>query len=518
MKEDILRDFLAENLHLLEDGLELLKKERFLPNEFGSNGFLDILAKDRSGNFVVIEVKIAKYAEREAFTELLKYMGLMKRHLGSRESEIRLFIVSPDWRELTVPFSEFASAVSYNVTGYKVTISGESVTAVSIQPPLPPAIGRSIVPRHWAQFYNEEKERDNKSEIYAEKIKQRGIKNFVIVRFEVNYGYTAGYCFYFAQQRETREFHEKVLRDASTARYEEIMEYVEDFDDDDALNEIADASTDMINVSADELEIGHPEKFKGWYERGNWIIEKISRFGTFSRDERLTDEMIINELCGHTGQSYTWYNAAARSGDKSKRSEIRSSYANCLHHNDQWRRDLRDILEWEETHRSGALALSIFNPENIIESIYLYDRTGNPSYIPKFTVVSDDRDDDRLHVFRGLVIATNKSPATWAEIVERHFDGDMSNYHFATHLHGIYEMNNEIMGDLGLRYVTMHQVFDSDETTEGFEPVIRGSSVRTKDKLRGVPFEAWLREHSELVKAIASSFDAHVHYSEEMEP
>lgn len=518
MNEAALRNYLAENLHLFEGGLELVKKERHLPNEFGASGFLDILAKDRSGNFVVIEVKIASYSEREAFTELLKYMGLMKRHLGLKESEVRLFIVSPDWRELTVPFSEFVAAVSYNVTGYRVTLSEDRVDEVFIQQPIPPATGRSIVPRHWLQFYNKAAERDKNSEIYATKIKQRGINNFVIVNFEVNYGHTAGYCFYFAQQRETREFHEKILKNASLESYEEVMEYIGEYDEYDALNVLADASAGGLQVSADEREIGHPEKFKGWYERGNWLIERIDRFGTFSRDDRLTDEMIINEICGYTGQSYTWFSGVTRSGDKSKRSEIKSSYGNCLHHNDQWRRDVRDILDWEEGHRDGALALSIFNPDNIIESIHLYDRTKNPLYIPKFTIVSDAPHRDEIHVFRGIIVSNGKAPDSWAKIVEKHFNGDTSNYHFATHLHTIYAMNDDIMNELGLEYTTIHQVLDGEEMTEGYEPVFRGSSVRTKNKLRGVPFEKWLLAHSELVRAIASSFDAHVHRSKHMQP
>lgn len=518
MNEDRLRDYLAENLQLFEAGLTLLKKEKFLPNNFGASGFLDILAKDQAGNFVVIEVKITKSAEREAFTELLKYMGLMKRHLGVKESEIRLFIVSPDWRELTVPFSEFVEAVSYNVTGFKVNISGEDVKDVSVQPPLPPAVGRSIIPRHWLQFYYEAKDRDESSNEYAKRIIKRGIRNFVIVNFELNYGETDGYFFYFAQQRETLDFHKSILKKVSTERYEEVMEYVEDFDDDDTLNEVADASTDGIGVPADEMEIGHPEKFKGWYERGNWIIQKIFRFGTFNRDERLTDEMIINELCGYTGQSYTWFSGAAGPGDKSKRAEIRSNYANCLHHNDQWRRDLRDILEWEQDHRNGALAISIFNPENIIESIHLYNKTGKTLYIPKYTVVSDDPGDDRIHVFRGLIVANGKPAASWAEIVEKHFESDMSNYHFATHLHGIYEMNSDIMDDLGLQYITMHQIYEGDDVAEGFEPVIRGSQVRAKDNLRGAPFDVWLADNSAIVAEVMSSFKKHVHYSKEMEP
>lgn len=52
-----IRDQLASRLEILEPGLVFLAKEYLLPNTIGSKGFIDILAKDRFGNRVIIEVK-----------------------------------------------------------------------------------------------------------------------------------------------------------------------------------------------------------------------------------------------------------------------------------------------------------------------------------------------------------------------------------------------------------------------------------------------------------------------------
>ena len=55
--EDRIRDFLAENLDLLEPHLELIGKEYQLPSRIGAGGRIDLLAKDPFGHFVLIEIK-----------------------------------------------------------------------------------------------------------------------------------------------------------------------------------------------------------------------------------------------------------------------------------------------------------------------------------------------------------------------------------------------------------------------------------------------------------------------------
>jgi RecB family endonuclease NucS len=49
--EDNIRDFLAEHLEMLEEGLRLVRKEFRLPNPGGAGGRIDIVAQDRLGHF-----------------------------------------------------------------------------------------------------------------------------------------------------------------------------------------------------------------------------------------------------------------------------------------------------------------------------------------------------------------------------------------------------------------------------------------------------------------------------------
>lgn len=77
-----IRDYLAENLALIEPGLVLVEKEFRLANPFGAGGSIDILAKDGLGHFVVIELKRSDQAARAALHELTKYVALLKSTLG----------------------------------------------------------------------------------------------------------------------------------------------------------------------------------------------------------------------------------------------------------------------------------------------------------------------------------------------------------------------------------------------------------------------------------------------------
>ena len=56
--EASIRDNLANNLAVLEPGLGLIETEHPLKNAHGTSGRIHILAKDRFGNRVIIEVKL----------------------------------------------------------------------------------------------------------------------------------------------------------------------------------------------------------------------------------------------------------------------------------------------------------------------------------------------------------------------------------------------------------------------------------------------------------------------------
>ena len=149
VSEAQLRDQLAVNLDMLEEGLTLIEKEHRLVNPIGAKGFVDILACDKYGNRVLIELKKSNTAARQALHELCKYIALFRFNHGLPAHQIRCFVVSTEWHELRVPFAEFAQTAGYQVEGFELAVaqSGTIISASRVSlPKLPEA--QSLATQH----------------------------------------------------------------------------------------------------------------------------------------------------------------------------------------------------------------------------------------------------------------------------------------------------------------------------------------------------------------------------------
>lgn len=131
-----LRDQLVARLDLIEYGLHDPTTEYHLPNDHGTRGRVDILARDRHGRRVVIEVKRSKKATREALHEVGKYMELLSRAEGYIADRIRAIIASTVWDELSASFSEAVRRSEQRLDGYLLTCdeSGQLINAERVQP------------------------------------------------------------------------------------------------------------------------------------------------------------------------------------------------------------------------------------------------------------------------------------------------------------------------------------------------------------------------------------------------
>jgi len=95
LEKDIQR-YLAEHLNEIEDGLTIYSDDEHEGIEYPINaGRIDILAKDKNGNFVVIEIK-AKRANKTALAQILSYMGALKEKFGDGIG-IRGILVAKDF-------------------------------------------------------------------------------------------------------------------------------------------------------------------------------------------------------------------------------------------------------------------------------------------------------------------------------------------------------------------------------------------------------------------------------------
>lgn len=92
--EHDLRDYLARNLQVIDPSLRLYTEEGINGIEFPAGGrYIDILATDATGNYVVIELKVSKGHDR-VVGQLLRYMGWIRRHQADAGQQVRGIIVA----------------------------------------------------------------------------------------------------------------------------------------------------------------------------------------------------------------------------------------------------------------------------------------------------------------------------------------------------------------------------------------------------------------------------------------
>lgn len=79
-----LRDYLAKNLHVIEEGLQLYADATGRDGvEYATEiGRIDILAVSRAGELVVIELKVDRGPD-EVCGQIMRYVGWVKRHIAN---------------------------------------------------------------------------------------------------------------------------------------------------------------------------------------------------------------------------------------------------------------------------------------------------------------------------------------------------------------------------------------------------------------------------------------------------
>jgi len=90
--ENDLRDFLADNIFVIQKGLSLVGKE-YDTKEVGR---IDLLCKDKKGAYVVVELKKGRKSD-EVVGQTLRYLGWVEKRFGSKARGI-VIVNEPDQR------------------------------------------------------------------------------------------------------------------------------------------------------------------------------------------------------------------------------------------------------------------------------------------------------------------------------------------------------------------------------------------------------------------------------------
>lgn len=507
--EGTIRDWLADHLDFIAPGLKLIQKEFYLPDEIGARGFVDLLCEDEYKNFVVIELKRSDASARQTISEVLKYHALIKHNFMARESEIRTIIISTHWNELIRPFSEAVQRTSLDLTGYEITLGGDSLPiAIAKVEPLEP----ELMARRFAYWYDLFMfENDNQRAAFLKDFEpyllEKGFEDFVLVqahgdlsdkRIIFPYGVIVAF------QQQPLEALPEMIRKLDEEEYE-YLDAPDEFENETEYRSYLEGS--LINVLDDlghdhESDACYPQKVNAMIEGENWQVEKIARFGIFSKDPRYSDEQLISELSGLDGNSENEFFGLSESTQTEKMKEIREQCRYSLEQSPVWQETVDALLEeLSRDKRKFRLMLRIYNPDSLMVSIYHTISKKELNYLPIYFLSVDYLEESLSEIYHGAIKWNlNAPPSTFLKPFPKNEDGSR-----------VFELFNEPDNvqdalDMCLGYTTAkYEVIGQEPQFKGFLEAREGKLVRQDEYL--FPFAQFAVTYRPQLETFVANFN-----------
>ena len=473
-KESELRDKLAQRLDLIESHLTLLSTEEYLPNKDGSHGFIDILAKDKYGNIVIIELKRANSASRQAIHELYKYISLIKQNCCISANKLRCMVVSTTWHELLTPFIEFQESVSFHVEGYQLFLDSfqnpskvELIDTTNINQQEEIA----ICPSHKILLCAEQTDRDEAIVSLISFLKNANVADYCCI-LSLDYQGVDPTCIYpyavyYLPSRIPYVVQKRMLDNNILGVADYRGNNVPDWQVEEAIISCLHNAFNLRLLTYD-FEDGTAEKLLGMINSG-WIFAQIVRTGQmFHSTIFYSDLDIIRYATGLEGGNRLKFSAIGTPKQKLRWAEIIENMKPVLSGNPTW---LHGILWYcdeiiSKRYPNSTVCIDIFNPLNGIWYFVNYEATGNATgsfpYLEIF--VDDSEHGGNLCRLFGM-LTWDGTPPLYAQALIDIVYGDMSNLLLTNHCLDNYLYEEATLSKLGLQYSLFERIITKKEIT-----------------------------------------------------
>lgn len=438
MNEASIRDYLVHRLDIISPNLTFVDKEHKLKNDFGTKGFVDILAKDEFENLVIIELKRSNQAARQAIHEINKYVGLVKRNYGRNDNEIRAIIVSTEWEELIVPFSEKKHNSDLQLEGYKLFLENGVPTNSEKIVPLKYREKRDIGSFHRIFNFAIEQDMKNANEVVSVQLKNIGINDFVIINLYKQHDVNYSYMQYIIIQNYSKEYFLSIAYNIQKNQQEEIKPYEEPYflwfeeyekykhdekrssqfiqdnlqkyhqlilrkDDYDFSKLLQEFVLDQLEIKYDDYENSTPERFEHIVDFEKWIIKETIREGFFS-DAIYAGKQFEKELRGYSGKSNIKFYEYFSLENKKKIQDIMKFYSRSLIYNREWKKEIEGLLKGLlSSNKSARVTMKIFNPQPIMRVLKNYLDYPNAEFFPRYEIFVDYTDNTNGLLYIGTL-------------------------------------------------------------------------------------------------------------------
>jgi hypothetical protein len=420
--EDDIRDFLSANVGCIEPGLVFRKKELYIPNELGTRSFIDLVATDLRGHWVLIELKRSAAASREAIHEILKYVEGVKKYLAVRDHELRVIIASTEWKELLIPFSKLVEQTQIAIAGVHLVVSDSSITGEPVAV-LPVEHGRILAPWCDLNYCSSETEVEQAIRDYESRNELKGLNDYLLLVLHSQDAHPApheakmrllftgipvdeqiapdaehltfpqiasySHILYFSSQMLREDDYWAILsKDADTiGGHREIADGLEGDELSCYLHESVHSMGEPVHRAY--FEIGNPAKLAALLDLEEWEPVKLLRYGAFRRNSVLTDETLMEELRGNAGETGQKFKRVFAISNVAEVSSARNGVLGCLENNYAWRTAINLALdEVAADYPDARVDMRLFHPSTGLLTVYYSLTMPDGIYVPDYSMVA----------------------------------------------------------------------------------------------------------------------------------
>jgi hypothetical protein len=407
VSENVIRDYLKENLSVLESGLVLVDAERFVRGREGSGGYIDILARDKHGSHVFIELKRSESSAREALHEVSKYIQLS----NLETHECRVFIVSTLWSELSSSLPLFQREMGYSIEGYvlDVDVNGVPLSSKKFDP--------SAV-----KVYRLEYHKEHLQVVFDDLVAaRRAFDNLkdCINRFAVPVTVAL-----FVNPNALEEVKARVylaaLRDWDESTISEAERLIQQTGIKDGRMPI----DGPFNVYEDylfavartlareflELDRGTPNKLASY--NSFWGVDEVFFSKELGRRFPLhSSSDFIESASLKKAGGKDWLDIVFTSGHKASYKKHLESIDAFTRHQASWHKFiLTTIKRTEREHENIDIDIQIFDPRNVVASLVGFHESQDDSHLPRYALTIKDSEGADLvsvigsYIWNGLVL------------------------------------------------------------------------------------------------------------------
>lgn len=464
MTEAAICDFLADNIELLHSDLSTIQTEYYLKNQFGSDGYIDILCKDAYNNYVIIEVKKSNQTARQAIHEVNKYMALLKQNLKIRDSEVWAIIASTEWNELSLPLTEYRSKTSHIIEGYKLIVQDEAVVRCE---PIPleetATFFRNISNQQFMLLYRDFDSMEKALKTVEHKLLNSGLEDFILIKMhsenkELLYSFGIAVI---PQSYDCMTYLTK-LQIHFTGQKDSIIEMLaEEFEDNGASLETNSEYRYRLEeeylillynqLPRDSAEILYPEKAYSVIYQQHWNILTVHRYGYFKKELR-DDTWLIEEITGLHKENHLLFLDICETKFKAKWEECKSNLINFVGFNNELKLLINRIFKRiDATAKNKRIQIQCYNPDDIIWSLAHWAGTGLSDSLPVIYITIEDIENATETIYCSNLIYTHSS-IDYSSLIKEIFMGDEFSYFIYKQLGDLAQINEKIMQILGVHF------------------------------------------------------------------